>query len=99
MSITTNEAIEHILVLSTLISPIVLALVQLTKTIIPEQSVWRRLIPVFSLILGILIGLLSEPFTTVDAGVRMWGGGLAGLSAVGLFESAKHIKSQVSNDK
>lgn len=40
------------------------------------------------LVIGLLIGVVAYPFTELDLTLRLWAGGLAGLSATGLFELA-----------
>ncbi|BAQ08829.1 predicted protein [Bacillus sp. OxB-1] len=39
-----------------------------------------------STIMGIFVGFAASPFTDLDVVLRLWAGGLAGLSATGLFE-------------
>ena len=81
---------EDILLFGTLISPIVLALVELVKKTLPNMD--KRFLPVSALVLGILVGFLAQPFTDLDIVLRLWAGGLAGLGATGLFELLKPTK-------
>lgn len=79
---------EEILIFSTVLAPIILALVELTKRTI---NVKNNLIPLIALIIGLIIGIIATPFTDLDIIYRLWAGGLSGLSAVGLFElGTKH---------
>lgn len=74
---------EDILTFSTVLVPIVTALVQLVKTTINMK---KRFVPLTGLIIGILIGFAAQPITDLDLVLRLWAGGIAGLSATGLFE-------------
>lgn len=77
------EVLNNVLAFATLISVFVLALVQLVKTTV---NVPRNLLPWIGLIIGLLIGWAAYPFSELELTLRLWGGGLAGLSATGLFE-------------
>ncbi|TSB46526.1 holin [Alkalicoccobacillus porphyridii] len=77
---------EIILILASIISPVVLALVELVKRTV---QVPKRFLPLSAVIIGLIVGGLSYPFTDLDLGMRLWAGGLAGLSATGLFELSK----------
>ncbi|WP_342547640.1 holin [Paenibacillus sp. FSL P2-0089] len=77
------EVLNNVLAFATLISVFVLALVQLVKTTV---NVPRNLLPWIGLIIGLLIGWAAYPFSDLELTLRLWGGGLAGLSATGLFE-------------
>lgn len=79
------DVLNNVLAFATLISVFVLALVQLVKTTV---NVPRNLLPWVGLIIGLLIGWASYPFSDLDLTLRLWGGSLAGLSATGLFELA-----------
>lgn len=77
------QLVQQILVFSTFLAPVILGLVEVVKrsVIFPKNYV-----PVVALVLGLLIGFLAQPFTDLDWALRLWAGGLAGLSATGLFE-------------
>lgn len=74
---------QEILILATVISPIILGLVELVKK---TANVHPNYIPLVSLFVGLLVGFIAQPFTELDLVLRLWAGGLAGLSATGLFE-------------
>ncbi|MDQ0205830.1 holin [Alkalicoccobacillus murimartini] len=78
---------EIILMLATLISPVVLALVELVKRTV---NLPKKYLPLLALALGLFVGGLSFPLTDLDLATRLWAGGLAGLSATGLFELSKN---------
>ena len=42
--------------------------------------------PILAFAVGLLVGFIATPFTTLDITYRLWAGGFAGLSATGLFE-------------
>lgn len=74
---------DNVLIFATVIAPIIYALVQAVKL---TFTLPKNYIPVISIAIGLLVGLLSNPFTDLDMGLRLWSGLLAGLSATGLFE-------------
>lgn len=74
---------HDVLVFSTVISPIILGLVQLCKQ---TTNIPANFIPLLALVIGLLVGFAAQPFTDLNLVLRLWAGGLAGLSATGLFE-------------
>lgn len=80
-----NEALDHVLAFASVLSVFVMSAVQLVKTTFKPP---KRLIPLIGLIIGLLIGASAYPFTPMELSLRLWAGGLAGLSATGLFELA-----------
>lgn len=74
---------EQVLIFATVLAPVVTALVELVKRSAPIP---KGVIPVVSLLVGMLIGAAAYPFTDLDLVLRLWSGGLAGLAATGLFE-------------
>lgn len=77
---------QDVLVFSTIIAPIILALVELVKVTVKFP---KNYIPLVALIIGLGVGYAAQPFTELDMVLRLWAGGLAGLSATGLFELVK----------
>ncbi|GIP20416.1 holin [Paenibacillus sp. J22TS3] len=80
-----NEILTNVLSFASVLAVFVLALVQLVKSTI---DIPKRLIPLSGLIIGLVIGVAAYPFTELTLVLRLWAGGLAGLSATGLFELA-----------
>lgn len=78
---------ETVLIFASVLSPIILALVELVKKTV---KVPKNLIPLVSLLIGLLIGAAAYPFTDLELVLRLWSGGLAGLTATGLFEIGKN---------
>ncbi len=72
-----------VLAFASVLSAIIVALVQLVKNTV---NVPKNLVPLIGLVIGVLIGLAAYPFTDLEMVPRLWAGGLAGLSATGLFE-------------
>ncbi|MFB1098640.1 holin [Terribacillus sp. JSM ZJ617] len=87
---------EEVMTFASIISPIVIALVQLIKVTI---TVNNRYLPLISLLIGILVGFLAWPFTELDVVLRLWSGGFAGLAASGLYSLGKKTISNNNNDK
>lgn len=87
------EAFNNVLTFASLLSVIIVAVVQLVKTTI---TVPKNLVPVIGLVIGVLIGWAAAPFTDLDLVLRLWAGGLAGLSATGLFELALNNRKDTS---
>jgi hypothetical protein len=77
---------EEVLTFATILSPIALALVQLVKKTLPVSN---RYLPLISLLVGLLVGFISDPFTPLDTVLRLWAGGFAGLAGSGLFSLGK----------
>ncbi|MGG6314097.1 holin [Paenibacillus macerans] len=78
-----NEILTNVLAFASVLSVFVLALVQLVKTTI---NLPKNLIPFIGVVIGVLVGAAAYPFTEMELVLRLWAGGLAGLSATGLFE-------------
>ncbi|MCF7753388.1 holin [Paenibacillus xylanexedens] len=76
---------EAVLTFASVLAVFVLAAVQLVKNTVKMSS---NIVPIVGLLIGLLIGAAAYPFTTLDITLRLWAGGLAGLSATGLFELA-----------
>jgi len=77
---------QEVLLFSTLIAPIILALVELVKGTVKFP---KNYVPLVALVIGLAVGFAAQPFTDLDMVLRLWAGGLAGLSATGLFELVK----------
>lgn len=81
----TRESLDDVMAFASILAVFVLALVQLVKNSI---NIPRNTVPIIGLLIGLLIGAATYPFTELDIVLRLWAGGLAGLSATGLFELA-----------
>jgi hypothetical protein len=80
-----NQNLTNVLAFASVIAVFVLAGVQFVKKTV---NVPNNLLPVIGLVIGLLIGVVAYPFTDLPLVLRLWSGGLAGLSATGLFELA-----------
>ncbi|MEK3768498.1 holin [Paenibacillus sp. FSL R5-0887] len=80
-----NENLTNVLAFASVIAVFVLAGVQFVKKTFNVQN---NLLPVIGLVIGLLIGVVAYPFTDLSLRLRLWSGGLAGLSATGFFELA-----------
>ncbi|PAF34047.1 holin [Terribacillus saccharophilus] len=88
---------EEVMTFASIISPVVIALVQLIKKTV---TVSKRYLPLISLLTGLLVGFLAWPFTELDVVLRLWAGGFAGLAASGLYSLGKKtISLNNNNDK
>ncbi|KAB8126890.1 holin [Gracilibacillus oryzae] len=74
---------EEVMIFATVILPIVTALMEGVKRSVDFP---KNIVPLVSLVVGLLIGAAAEPFTDLDLVLRLWAGGFAGLAATGLFE-------------
>ncbi|MCM3715922.1 holin [Halalkalibacter oceani] len=74
---------EAVLLFATVISPVILALVELIKR---SVSFPKNYVPAVAFVVGLLVGVVSYPFTDLSLSLRLWAGGLAALAATGLFE-------------
>jgi hypothetical protein len=80
-----NQNLNDVLSFASVLAVFVMAVVQLVKNTI---SLPKNIIPLVGVLIGLLLGLAFYPFTDLQTVERLWGGGLAGLSATGLFELA-----------
>ncbi|GIO84514.1 hypothetical protein J25TS5_14460 [Paenibacillus faecis] len=80
-----NEVLNSVLAFASALAVFVLALVQLVKHAV---NLPKNIVPVIGLLIGIMVGVAAFPFTELGLVLRIWAGGLAGLSATGLFELA-----------
>jgi hypothetical protein len=80
-----NQNLTDVLAFASVIAVFVLAGVQFVKKTV---NVPNNVLPVIGLVIGLLIGAATYPFTELGLVLRLWAGGLAGLSATGLFELA-----------
>lgn len=74
---------EAVLVFATILSPVILALVELCKRSI---SLAKNIVPLVALGIGLVVGAVSYPFSDLELVLRLWAGALAALAATGLFE-------------
>lgn len=87
---------ENVLLFATILAPIVIALNQLLKKTV---NLPKNLLPLFGLIIGLIVGAIAYPFTDMDIALRLWAGGLSGLSATGLFELGKYREGNTKEGK
>ncbi|WP_339320510.1 holin [Paenibacillus sp. FSL R10-2734] len=80
-----GNLLDDVMAFASILAVFVLALVQLVKNSI---NIPRNAVPIIGLLIGLLIGAAAYPFSELDLVLRLWAGGLAGLSATGLFELA-----------
>jgi hypothetical protein len=73
----------EVLIFATILMPIITGLVQLAKKTVNIKNNFLSLI---ALAVGLFVGFAASPFTDLDLVLRLWAGGLAGLSATGLYE-------------
>lgn len=78
---------EQILVYATILAPIVTGLAQITKGVVGANG---KLIPLLSIAIGITVGLAYGYTVGGEAVLYMWGGLLAGMSSVGVYELVKN---------
>lgn len=77
------DNMQVVLAFASTLSVIIFALVQLVKN---SVKIPKNLIPLIGVVIGLGIGVAAYPFSDLDLTRRLWAGGLAGLSATGLFE-------------
>jgi len=90
------ELFNRVMVFASVLSVIILAAVQLVKKTIPIPN---NFVPLVGLIVGLLIGWASQPFTDLNLTSRLWAGALARLSATGLFELVLSNRPATSKKK
>ncbi|WP_339314646.1 holin [Paenibacillus sp. FSL R10-2734] len=80
-----NQNLTDVLAFASVIAVFVLAGVHFVKK---TFNVPNNVLPAIGLVIGLLIGVVAYSFTDLSLVLRLWSGGLAGLSATGLFELA-----------
>lgn len=80
-----NGILAQVLAFASVLAVFVMSIVQLVKTTL---NINKNYVPIVGVVAGLLIGAAAYPFTDMDIVLRLWSGGLAGLSATGLFELA-----------
>ncbi|WP_397444158.1 holin [Peribacillus sp. R9-11] len=78
-----NEIMQQVLIFTTLLVPIVTAVVQVVKSTVTLPN---NVLPILSLVVGLGIGSVAFPFTDMDIVLRLWAGAFAGLGGTGLYE-------------
>lgn len=76
---------QEILIFATIIMPIATGVTEVVKRAV---NIPKKYVPAASLVIGVAVGAVAIPLTDIDLIARLWGGGLAGLSATGLYELA-----------
>lgn len=90
-----NQNLTNVLAFASVIAVFVLAGVQFVKTTV---NIRKNYLPAIGLVIGLLIGAAAYPFTELELVLRLWAGGLAGLSATGLFELAFSNRSGTTKE-
>ncbi len=90
-----NHNLMDVLAFASVLVVFVLAGVQLVKQTV---NVPKNIMPLIGLAIGLVIGFVSVPFTDLNLTLRLWAGGLAGLSATGLFELAFNKRSGTTKE-
>ncbi|MCP3775222.1 holin [Paenibacillus sp. MZ04-78.2] len=74
---------NSVLLFASVIAVFVNALMALVKTTVDMP---KNIIPLVALVVGVVVGGVAYPFTNLEFVLRLWAGGIAGLTSVGLFE-------------
>lgn len=82
---------KEILTLATIIMPIATGVSEAVKKAVPIK---KKYVPAATVLIGVGLGAAATPFTDLSLAARLWGGGLAGLSATGLYELGKQSVRQ-----
>ena len=78
-----NEIMQQVLIFTSILAPIVAAAVQVVKQTAPIPN---NILPILSLVIGLVVGSVAFPFTDIDLVLRLWAGAFAGLGGTGLYE-------------
>lgn len=90
------EELNSIYGIATAIAVVTLALTEIVKT---TEKVPVKYMPFVSLVIGMLLGWAAAPIHTATIAQLLWGGGISGLMASGVFSSAKKILQGESTDE
>ncbi len=77
------EIFEQVLTFASILAVIVTALTQGVKMSI---NLPKNIVPLVGVLIGLILGAVAYPFTDLELVTRLWAGGIAGLSATGLYE-------------
>lgn len=91
-----NQVLDNVIAFASVLAVFVLALVQLVKK---SVNVPKNILPLIGLLIGLAVGAVAYPFTDLDLTLRLWAGGLAGLSATGLFELAFNKRAGTTKEQ
>lgn len=91
-----TDILDSVLAFASTLAVFVLALVQLVKNTV---NVPRNIVPLIGLAIGLAVGAAAYPFTELHLTLRLWAGGLAGLSATGLFELAFNKRTGMTKEE
>ncbi|MCM3131918.1 holin [Paenibacillus polysaccharolyticus] len=81
-----EELWTNVLLLATIIAGVSTGIVQVIKNSFNIPVNW---LPIMSIAFGIIIGILSYPFTDAPLVIRLWAGALSGFAGTGIFEAVK----------
>lgn len=84
------DNMQDVLAFASVLAAVVTALVQLAKMTI---NLPKNIVPLVGFGLGLIVGAVAYPFTDLGLALRLWAGGLASLSATGLFELAFNTRT------
>lgn len=85
-----------VLILSTILLPIIVAVVELAKKAV---NIKKNYVPLIAVVLAVMIAAVAYPFTELNLVMRLWAGLLAGLASTGLFEITKYREGFMKGDK
>lgn len=74
---------QELLLLATLIVPMATGVVEVLKQAL---TIKKNFIPLIGLFVGVCIGFIAAPLSDADIYLRLWAGGIAGLTSSGLYE-------------
>lgn len=78
------DNMAQVLIFAGTIAVILVILVEIFKRSLPSFP--SRFLPLVAVVLGVIVGAISYPFTDLDLSLRLWAGFFAGASSVGLYE-------------
>ena len=87
---------DEILILATIIAPVVLAVTEMFKRL---GKIEANYLPFVALLIGLFVGYAAFPFSDLSLIERFWSGGIAGLTATGLFELGSRGKKIIESDE
>lgn len=87
---------DEILILATLIAPVVLGVTEMFKR---WGGTKPNYLPFVALFIGLFVGYAAFPFSELSLIERFWSGGIAGLTATGLFELGSRSKKIIESDE
>lgn len=84
-----ENLMTDVLLFATVIGVVVSAFMEMIKR---ATEIPNKYVPVVAFVVGLFVGAVAYPFTSMDLVLRLWAGGVSGFMASGIYETVKQTK-------